>query len=219
VSSQGVGPVWAIVVAAGAGTRFGGTKQYAELAGRSVLSWSVAAAGEVCDGVVVVVPPSHEQAPDVLNAGADVVVAGGATRSGSVRAGLAAVPLRADVIVVHDAARPLASPALFAAVVAAVRAGADGATCAVAVTDTIKKVAGDRVAATIERSGLVAVQTPQAFIADRFRAAHQGAPEAGDDAAVVEAAGGKVVIVPGDPRNLKLTSPVDLIVASVLATR
>src|SRR5438132_4449459 len=94
-----MGAVWSIVVAAGSGTRFGGPKQFASLLGRRVLDWSVAAAAAVSDGVVVVLPP------DRLEPGA---VAGGATRSASVRAGLAAVPTAADVIVVHDAARPVA---------------------------------------------------------------------------------------------------------------
>src|SRR4051794_41319434 len=106
--------VWAIVVAAGSGTRFGGAKQYAPLAGRRVLDWSVAAARSVADGVVLVLPAQDvddgEHEPAV-----DVVVAGGASRSASVRAGLAAVPDDADVVLVHDAARPAASPRLLPA--------------------------------------------------------------------------------------------------------
>ena len=210
--------VWAIVVAAGSGQRFGAAKQYARLGGRSVISWSVAAARATCDGVVLVVPAGDEHAADVLAVGADFVVAGRATRSGSVRSGLGAVPPDAGVIVVHDAARPLASPALFEAVIGAVRAGADGAVCAIPVRDTIKRVAGDRVAGTVDRADLVVVQTPQAFATACLRAAHAGAPEATDDAAVVEAAGGKVMVVPGDPRNLKLTEAADLAVAAVLAS-
>jgi 2-C-methyl-D-erythritol 4-phosphate cytidylyltransferase len=127
-----------------------------------------------------------------------------------VRAGLAAVPPEAEIIVVHDAARPLAPRSLFAAVIDAVRAGADGAIPGLPVADTIKRVQGDRVAATIERDGLVAVQTPQAFRAEVLRAAHAGGGGATDDAALVEAAGGKVVVVPGDPLNLKITTPYDL---------
>jgi 2-C-methyl-D-erythritol 4-phosphate cytidylyltransferase len=209
--------VWAVVVAAGSGTRFGGTKQYARLDGRPVLLWAMAAARSVCDGVVLVVLPGDEGHADVVGAEADAVVAGGATRSASVRSGLAAVPADADVIVVHDAARPLASPQLFSATVRAVRDGADGAICAVAVTDTIKSVDGDRVTGTVSRAGLVAVQTPQAFAAGVLRAAHAGGADATDDAALVEAVGGKVVVVPGDARNLKLTGPTDLAMAEVLA--
>ncbi|HWH35822.1 MAG TPA: 2-C-methyl-D-erythritol 4-phosphate cytidylyltransferase, partial [Acidimicrobiales bacterium] len=109
--------VWTVVVAAGRGERFGGAKQYEVVAGRRVLDWALGAARTVSEGVVVVVDPAGTGAPEP---GADVVVAGGATRSASVRAGLAAVPADAEVVVVHDAARPCASPALFAATVAAV---------------------------------------------------------------------------------------------------
>jgi 2-C-methyl-D-erythritol 4-phosphate cytidylyltransferase len=115
------------------------------------------------------------------------------------------------VIVVHDAARPFADTALFAAVVAAVRAGADGAVPAITVADTIKQVDGDGVVvATPDRDALVAVQTPQAFRADVLRRAHAGGAEGTDDAALVEAIGGRVVTVPGDPVNRKLTLPEDL---------
>jgi 2-C-methyl-D-erythritol 2,4-cyclodiphosphate synthase len=146
--------------------------------------------------------------------GADVVVAGGASRSASVRAGLAAVPDDVDVVVVHDGARPLASAGLLEAVVAAVRAGADAALPAVPVTDTVKRVGADGVvSATVERAGLVAVQTPQAFAAATLRRAHEGEPEATDDGALVEAIGGRVVVVPGETHNIKLTEPGDLATA------
>jgi 2-C-methyl-D-erythritol 4-phosphate cytidylyltransferase len=137
-------------------------------------------------------------------------VPGGPSRSESVRAGLAAVPPEAEIIVVHDAARPLAPAALFQAVVDAVRAGADAAVPALPVVDTLKQVDGGRVVATVDRDGLVAVQTPQAFRAAALRAAHAAGGVASDDAALVEAAGGSVVVVPGDPSNLKLTTPEDL---------
>lgn len=164
------------------------------------------AASSACDGVVVVLPAGVEWDGPAVAA----VVAGGATRSDSVRAGLSAVPVEAAVVVVHDAARPLASPALFAAVVAAVRAGADGAVPGVPVTDTLKQVDGARVMATLPRHGLVAVQTPQAFRATALRAAHATGGSATDDAALVEAAGGNVVVVPGEHSNVKLTTPEDL---------
>jgi 2-C-methyl-D-erythritol 4-phosphate cytidylyltransferase len=201
-----VGPVWAIVLAAGSGSRFGSPKQFAELAGRRVVDWSVGTARSACDEVVVVLPVGRAwDGPPVA-----AVVTGGATRSASVRAGLAAVPAGAEIIVVHDAARPLAPRALFAAVVSAVRSGADGAVPGLPVADTLKRVDGGRVVATVERDGLVAVQTPQAFRAAVLRAAHTGGGGATDDAALVEAAGGKVVVVPGDPLNLKVTNPDDL---------
>lgn len=163
-------------------------------------------ASATCDGVVVVLPPGVEwDGPPVAAA-----VAGGATRSESVRAGLAALPPSAGVVVVHDAARPLASDSLFASVVAAVEAGADGAVPGLPVVDTLKRVEGGRIIETVDREALVAVQTPQAFRADVLRAAHEAAGDATDDAALVEAAGGTVVVVPGELHNLKLTTPDDL---------
>ena len=201
--------MWAVVVAGGSGQRFGLLKQFALLADRPVAEWAVAACRPSSSGVVLVVPPENAKGPDH---GADVVVEGGATRSESVRRGLSAVPDDADVIIVHDAARPLASQALFRAVLNAVTmGGADGAIPALAVSDTIKVVDATRtVTATLDRTALVAVQTPQAFEAALLRRAHAGGTEATDDAALVEALGATVRVVPGDPRNLKITTPADL---------
>ena len=194
---------WAIVVAAGRGERFGPEpKQYEVIAGKRVVDWSTDDARATCDGVVLVVPPG-----DVRDVGD---VEGGATRSESVRNGLAAVPDDADVIVVHDAARPAAGAALFKAVIDAVRAGADAAVPGVPVTDTIKRVDGDVVAETLDRATLVAVQTPQAFRAAALRDAHASGAHATDDAALVERAGGRVVVVPGHVANRKLTEPDDV---------
>ncbi len=209
------GGVWAVVVAAGSGDRFGSPKQFAPLGDRPALEWSLAAARRSVDGVVLVVPadavPSLQVAPAPPTAdAADVVGAGGPTRAASVRCGLAVVPGDAEIVVVHDGARPLASPALFRAVVAAVRAGADGAVPGGPVVDTLKRVAEDRVVATVDRVGLVAVQTPQAFRADVLRQAHRGGDDASDDAGLVEQLGATVVIVPGEARNVKLTTVVDL---------
>lgn len=204
---------WAVVVAGGSGTRFGHPKQWAALGGRPVLDWAVEAAAATCNGVVVVVPVD---AVDRVCPGAAAVVAGGSTRSASVRAGLAAVPPSADVIVVHDAARPLARPALFTAVMDAVGAGASAAICAVPLTDTVKRVIDGVVHETLDRSSLVAVQTPQAFRAEVLRRAHAGEPDATDDAALVESLGERVVVVAGDPVNRKLTDPLDLVVAEAL---
>lgn len=200
------GPVWAIVVAAGRGERFGAPKQYERLGEKRVLDWSLDAARAAADGVVLVVPASELGRPEA----ADVVVAGGATRSASVRAGLAAVPDAATVVVVHDAARPAASAALFRAVIAAVLDGADGALPGLPVVDTVKRVLDGVVVETLDRGELVAVQTPQAFRAAVLRAAHARGGDATDDGALVEAAGGRVVVVPGDPDNVKVTSPDDL---------
>ena len=202
------GAVWAIVVAAGSGHRFGGPKQFEPLGGATVLDRSVAVARAAVDGVVVVVPPGR-----TLAAGE---VEGGATRSASVRCGLAAVPDDAEVIVVHDGARPFASGALYRAVIAAVRAGADAAVPGLPVTDTIKIVdpstasLARAVVTTPDRASLVAVQTPQAFAARSLRDAHAHDADGTDDAALVEVAGGRVVVVPGEPDNRKLTVPEDL---------
>jgi len=195
--------VWTIVVAGGSGARFGGLKQYETLGSQRVLDWSVAAARAASDGVVVVVP-----AADVAR---ERGVAGGATRSESVRAGLAHVPSTATVVCVHDGARPFASSDVFGRVVAAVTAGADGAIPGVTVADTIKQVAADGlVVHTPNRAELVAVQTPQAFRAEVLRAAYLAGDAATDDAALVEAAGGRVVVVDGDANNRKITDPDDL---------
>lgn len=212
--------VWAVVVAGGSGRRFGTPKQYAHLGGRPVLAWSLDTAAAVCAGVVLVLPAADvgSVAPGRTWA-ADVLVAGGATRSASVRAGLAAVPPGVEVVAVHDAARPLAPPALWKAAIDAVRGGADGAIPVVAVTDTIKEVGAGGRLRTLDRARLVAVQTPQVFRASLLRAAHAASPEASDDSALVEAAGGRVVTVPGWSENLKITTPEDLAVAGLLVDR
>lgn len=195
--------VWTIVVAGGSGRRFGGPKQYEQLGDRRVLDWALAAARDAGDGVVAVLP-----ADDAAREGG---VAGGATRSESVRAGLAAVPPEATIVCVHDGARPFADTALFARVIEAVHMGADAAIPGTPVADTIKQVAADgAVVGTPVRDSLRAVQTPQAFRASVLRAAHAGGGEATDDAALVEAAGGRVVVVDGDARNRKITDPADL---------
>lgn len=203
---------WAIVVAAGDGARFGGAKQFAALGGVSVVDRSVGIARDACDGVVVVLPPDATwTAPDgVLRA------VGGPTRSDSVRAGLSVVPDDVEVVIVHDAARPLASRRLFDLVVQAVVDGADGAVPALAVSDTVKRVRDGHVVETVARDGLVAVQTPQGFRADVLRAAHRVGAVDTDDAALVEAKGGTVVVVPGERRNLKLTVAADLELAEAL---
>ncbi|MXW61069.1 MAG: 2-C-methyl-D-erythritol 4-phosphate cytidylyltransferase [Acidimicrobiaceae bacterium] len=217
VNSEGNGAIWTIVVAAGSGSRFGAAKQFLDLAGVSVLDRSVLTAARHSDGVVVVVPPSEfaglslglesSELPDGFEWR---VVTGGSTRSESVRNGLAAVPQIAEFVLVHDAARPLASDSIFERVIAAVSAGADAATPVVAVTDTIRFRSGD----ALDRDELVAVQTPQAFRAEILRRVHQQSPEATDDVSLVSDAGGRVELVSGEQRNLKLTTPYDLEVAA-----
>jgi 2-C-methyl-D-erythritol 4-phosphate cytidylyltransferase len=200
---------WAIVVAGGSGERFGQPKQYLPLGDGRVLDWSLRAAADAADAVVLVVPADRVDGEEPL---ATVVVAGGTTRSASVRAGLAAVPDDVEVIIVHDAARPVPVPAVWDRVRAAVDAGADAAVPAVPVSDTLREVGGS----TVDRSRFVAVQTPQAFRAAALREAHAAAPEGTDDASLVEAMGGRVVVVDGDPANLKITTPLDLQLAELL---
>lgn len=203
---------WAIVVAAGGGSRFGAAKQFVRLGGASVLDRAVGTAREACDGVVVVLPADADWDPP---AGVRTTV-GGATRSDSVRSGLAVVPLDAEIVVVHDAARPLATRRLFHAVIDAVTHGADAAVPGLPVADTIKVVRGGRVDHTVPRDGLYAVQTPQAFRADALRSVHERGLVDTDDAALIEGEGGAVVLVEGERRNFKLTLVDDLELAQAL---
>jgi 2-C-methyl-D-erythritol 4-phosphate cytidylyltransferase len=204
--------VWTIVVAGGSGSRMGRAKQYEQVGSRRVIDHAVDTARSVSSGVVVVVP-----AGDVA---AENGVAGGITRSESVRAGLAAVPVEATIVCVHDAVRPFASSQLFEAVIRAVSEGADAAVPGVAVTDTIKRIDDESmVIETPPRAALVAVQTPQAFRASILRAAHQRGLDATDDAALVEICGGRVVVVQGEQTNRKITHPEDLAWARELAEK
>jgi 2-C-methyl-D-erythritol 4-phosphate cytidylyltransferase len=143
-------------------------------------------------------------------------VAGGASRAESVANALACLPASAHFVLVHDAARPLADEGLIDRVMGGLADGADGVVPALAVTDTVKRLGPDgSVAETFDRSTLRAVQTPQGFPVERLRAAIDGAgerlPAATDCASLVEAAGGRVICVEGDPRNLKVTTPEDLL--------
>ena len=173
------------------------------------MEWSIDAARSCVDGVVLVVPPERLE-DAAVHGEADVIVSGGATRSQSVRNGIAAIPKDATVIVIHDAARPLASAELFASVVAKVRSGSAAAIPGAPVTDTIKRVDGDQVYETLDRSLLVSVQTPQAFDAATLIHAHADGGEATDDAALVEAMGIAVAVVPGEVLNKKITDVADL---------
>jgi 2-C-methyl-D-erythritol 4-phosphate cytidylyltransferase len=207
----------ALVVAAGRGERLGTPvpKAFAILAGRPMVEWSVAALREVAAiGEIVVALPEGVAAPD-----GTIGVPGGTQRSHSVRAALAAAAGHEDVVLVHDAARPLVTPALVAACLDAL-GDADAAIAAAPVTDTIKECEDGRVVRTLDRARLWAVQTPQVF----RRAALQRALDqddealgaATDDAALVEALGGTVRIVAAPPDNLKVTTPLDLRVAELL---
>jgi 2-C-methyl-D-erythritol 4-phosphate cytidylyltransferase len=216
---------WAVVVAAGSGTRLGADrpKAFVKLCGRMLLAHSVELldAHPAVDGIVLVVPEGWEEpatllADDLVASKVSAAVAGGATRAASVAAGLAAVPPGADLILVHDAARPFASPELVSRVLEAL-GEADGAVPGVPLTDTVKRVAGGRVAETLDRSQLVAVQTPQGFHAHVLRSAFDragdAAGEATDCAGLVERAGGSVAVVEGERGNVKITSADDLAAA------
>jgi 2-C-methyl-D-erythritol 4-phosphate cytidylyltransferase len=210
--------VAAIVVAAGQGQRYGGPKQFAILNHDTVTAHSVRAARSVAGRVVLVVPPNYQGNGE----GADVVVVGGSTRAASVRAGLEECG-DAEVIVVHDAARPMATPSLFSAVVDAVLAGADGAIPGLAIMDTVKRIRHDGAVTVVdeteERDELVTVQTPQAFAREALVRAHADGGDATDDAALVEAMGGRVVVVAGEVDNVKITVPGDLARAASIELR
>lgn len=216
--------VWAVLAAAGRGERLGGSgdrpKAFASLRGRPLLAESLErleASGWI-ESIVVVAPPGWEE-PVILLAeelGCGKVVAsigGGETRADSVRIGVGEVAADAAVIVVHDAARPLVSDEVVERVVTPLSQGWDGAVPGLAVVDTVKRVGADgAVVETVPRGELVAVQTPQAFVADVLRRAltSECAPAATDCASLVEAQGGRVHVVEGDPQLLKVTTPEDL---------
>ena len=213
--------VWGVVLAGGGGTRFGGLKQFAVLGGQTLLERVVDRAAESCDGVVVVLPAGHEWP------GKGVRATGGATRAESVRAGLAALPEDADVVCITDAAHPLAGSVLYGRVINAVRAGADAALPGLPLTDAVKKLKRDAEAdpesgvlglagATTPAGGRVSVQMPMAFDLATLRRAHEQIADAVEDSAMVAALGGRVVVVPGEPTNVHVTTPAELTVAQAL---
>jgi 2-C-methyl-D-erythritol 4-phosphate cytidylyltransferase len=212
--------VWAVLAAAGRGERLGGDrpKAFAKLRGRPLLAESLErleASGWV-DAIVIVAPPGWEEpaillAEELACAKVVACVAGGATRAESVRAGSAEVNEDAAVIVVHDAARPALAEEVLERVLTALNEGWDGAVPALPLTDTIKRVRDGQVVETLPRRELAAAQTPQAFLAPILREALAGdLAGATDCAALVEARGGRVTTVPGDPRLVKVTDAADL---------
>ena len=211
--------VWAIVVAAGEGRRFGQPKQFAALGGRPVIEWSLEASRSVARGVVAVVPESFLGELRNRQGCRPRHLPAGPTRASSVRRGLAAVPENAEVVVVHDAARPLASRELFRAVVEAVVAGADGAIPGLAVADTSSVSAA--VASWRRSTGASwwRCRRRKRSVPRRCGARTPAQPEATDDAGLLEALGLSVVVVPGEYHNLKLTSPDDLATAERWSNR
>jgi len=212
--------VWAILVAAGRGERLGldQPKAFAKLNGQPLLAEPLRRLDESdwIDAIVLVAPPGWEEpaillAEEVGCGKVSACVPGGETRSDSVRAGVAEVPEDAAVVLVHDAARPLLPDEVIERVLAPLSEGWEGVVPALRVSDTVKRVEGDRVLETLRRDDLVAVQTPQAFLADALRRAVAGdVSEATDCASLVEAGGGRVTWVDGDPRLLKVTDAADL---------
>ncbi|HSE81497.1 MAG TPA: 2-C-methyl-D-erythritol 4-phosphate cytidylyltransferase [Gaiellaceae bacterium] len=211
--------VWAILVAAGRGDRFGGDrpKAFANLAGRPLLAESLERleGSEWIEALVIAAPPEWEEpsillAEELNTAKVHAVVTGGATRTDSVRAGIAEVPEEAAVLVVHDAARPLLPDDVVERVVTALGEGWDGAVPALPLSDTVKRAEGEAVAETVDRTGLFAVQTPQAFLAASLRRALAAGGDATDCARLLEAVGGRVRLVEGDRRLVKVTTQADL---------
>ncbi len=212
--------VWAVLAAGGRGERLGSErpKAFVRLGERPLLAESLERleGSDWIDAIVLVVPAGWEE-PAILLAeelGCGKVsasVAGGETRADSVRLGLAEVPDEAAAVLVHDAARPLLPEEVIERVLDPLGEGWDGAVPGLPIADTVKRVEGDAVIETLARSELMAVQTPQAFALAALRRAFAGdLSEASDCASLVEARGGRIKVVPGDPRLLKVTGPGDL---------
>ncbi len=226
----GAGRVGVIVVAAGSGSRLGASvpKAFVPLAGVPLLGHALrgALSCAAIDEVVVVAPAAHRSDAEELadgvcrELGSSVpvtVVVGGAERGDSVAAGLAVLGDAVEIVLVHDAARCLTPVAVFDRVVAAVAAGAVAVVPGALVVDTIKQVDPDGfVVATPDRASLRAVQTPQGFRRETLERAHAVSSAATDDAGLVERLGEPVLVVDGDPRALKVTTPADLDTAARL---
>ena len=212
--------VCVVLLAAGEGRRLGSDrpKAFVALGGRPLLAESLERLdrSDWIDSIVIVAPAGWEEptillAEELVASKVGAVVTGGATRAESVRAGLEEVAVDAIAIIVHDAARPLVDDSVLERVLAPLAEGWAGVVPGLPVVDTVKRVAEDVVTGTIDRADLVTVQTPQAFPAETLRAAYAGdLAGATDCASLVERAGGRIRIVEGDPRLLKVTTPDDL---------
>jgi 2-C-methyl-D-erythritol 4-phosphate cytidylyltransferase len=220
----------AIIVAAGSGVRLGsgGPKAFVKIGGRTMLWYSLDAIRQIAsiDEVVIAVPAGFENAARAEAAAAALgvpvkITPGGVERQDSVRIALALTSAEGELVIVHDAARPLAGPAIFeACIAAATRAG--GAIAAIPVADTLKRVADNEraIVATVPRIGLWQAQTPQAFRRDALVTAHRSAIDekivATDDADLVERTGVRVEVVEGSTANIKITTQSDLAIAEAL---
>jgi 2-C-methyl-D-erythritol 4-phosphate cytidylyltransferase len=210
--------VWAVLAAAGRGERLGDDrpKAFARLGDLPLLAEPLRRLEDSgwIDGIVIAAPPDWEEpailvGEELAASKVAAVVTGGDTRTASVRAALEQVPEDAAVILVHDAARPLISDEVIERVLKPLSEGWDGVVPALPLADTVKRVEQNQVVETLDREGLVRVQTPQAFIASVLRDA-AAAGEGPDCAALVEARGGRIKVVEGDPKLLKITSREDL---------
>lgn len=221
VGERRASTTWAILVAAGSGARLGAgrPKAFVALGDRVLLAESLERldASAWVDAVVVAVPPGWEEAAIVLAeelvaSKVAAVVPGGATRAESVRSALAEVPDDALVVIVHDAARPLVDDEVIERLLEPLAEGVDGVVPGMPLADTVKRVERGLVAETVDRSALVSVQTPQAFTAAALRDAYGDAvpADATDCASLVEARGGRIRVVAGDVRLLKITTQADL---------
>ena len=223
---SGEGGVWAVIVAAGAGERLGldRPKAFAPLAGRPLLAESVDRLDRCpwVDAIVVAAAPGWEEptillAEEVVATKVASCVTGGATRAESVRAAVADVPDEALVVLVHDAARPLVTDELVERLLQPLSEGYDGVVPVMPVPDTLKRVSGTVVSETVSRDGLVAAQTPQAFLAPALRRGLEGdLAGATDCASLVERSGGRVAVIDGDPTLLKVTTKNDLAIVEAL---
>jgi 2-C-methyl-D-erythritol 4-phosphate cytidylyltransferase len=212
--------VWAVLAAAGRGERLGSDrpKAFARLGGRPLLAESLERleSSDWIDQIVIAAPPDWEEpsilvAEEIAATKVSSAVTGGASRAESVRLALEDVPDQAAVVLVHDAARPLLPEEVIERVLAPLSEGWDGVVPTLPLADTVKRVESDRVVETLPRGDLVAAQTPQAFLPDTLRRALSGdVSQATDCASLVEAGGGRVKAVEGDPRLLKVTNADDL---------
>lgn len=204
--------MWGVVLAAGGGSRFGGGKQFARAGGERLVDLAVHVTAEACDEVLLVLPDGSPWDGQPVSA----VVAGGSSRTESVRNALAVVPHTAEIVVIHQAAHPLATCALFDAVLAEVRAGAAACVPGLRPHDPVRRVTDGVAGEDVGREGLVLLQTPGAFRAQVLRAAHAAGTDAIEDTALVTALGVPVSIVPGEPWNIHVTAPAELAMADCL---
>lgn len=208
------GAVWAVVLAGGVARRFGaGPKQFEKVGGVRMVDRVVAATRRTCDGVVLVLPPGHTWDGDPV----DAVAEGGDHQSESLRAGLVAVPAGAEVVLVADAAHPLATDALYTAVRDAVLDGADGAVPVVPIVEALQRLRDGHVVESLPRDDLVLTQAPHAFRAGLLRAMHVDRPRLLDNSTLLLTHGHHLRAVPGEPTNLHVTTPAELAMVDRLA--